>query len=426
MKLGYFLGNFSPAIYKSEHVEMAIKKYRFGNYDGGYYRKFDTEIFLILSGKIEFNGNILAKGDMVKYDPGEVKHLFPLEDSECLVIRFPGTKKDLYYEDEYNLELLNNMFNNIAKELSKDARLRLPSKSEPVRSEDVSVVVQGAINKNLTPLCLKSIRKCLPDAKIILSTWEGSNIENLEFDEVVLNKDPGALECNIRKEYPIINNGNRQLVSVQQGLKRVRTKYALKMRTDLAMLGDDILFYFNSFPKRTDDFKLFKSRVIVGELFTRHNFHFFTQGEWHSVPKPFHPSDWFMFGETEDLRTYFEDTPLIPDEDMSNYLLKYPERCYNNKYPWSWRYATEQYYCYEAFKRKFPEIKFDDWTDWDDERIIISEKFIKNNFIILNMIEHKICNLKYMTACFRNWGLNNEEKDLMDNQEFMDYYNSLA
>lgn len=133
-----------------------------------------------------------------------------------------------------------------------------------------------------------------------------------------------------------------------------------------------------------------------------------------------------MFGETEDLRTYFEDTPLIPDEDMSNYLLKYPERCYNNKYPWSWRYATEQYYCYEAFKRKFPEIKFDDWTDWDDERIIISEKFIKNNFIILNMIEHKICNLKYMTACFRNWGLNNEEKDLMDNQEFMDYYNSLA
>ena len=55
---------------------------------------------------------------------------------------------------------------------------------------DISVVVQGAIDKKLTPICLKSIRKYLPGAEIILSTWEGSDVENLDFDTIVLNHDP--------------------------------------------------------------------------------------------------------------------------------------------------------------------------------------------------------------------------------------------
>ena len=40
-----------------------------------------------------------------------------------------------------------------------------------IKSEDISVVVQGAIVSNLTNNCLKSIRKYLPKAEIILSTW---------------------------------------------------------------------------------------------------------------------------------------------------------------------------------------------------------------------------------------------------------------
>lgn len=41
-----------------------------------------------------------------------------------------------------------------------------------MKSNDITVVVQGAIDRKLTPKCLKSIRKHLPDAEIILSTWE--------------------------------------------------------------------------------------------------------------------------------------------------------------------------------------------------------------------------------------------------------------
>ena len=37
-----------------------------------------------------------------------------------------------------------------------------------MKSNDITVVVQGAIDRKLTPKCLKSIRKHLPDAEIIL------------------------------------------------------------------------------------------------------------------------------------------------------------------------------------------------------------------------------------------------------------------
>ena len=60
-----------------------------------------------------------------------------------------------------------------------------------IDTNDISVVVQGAIDQINTPKCLRSIRKRLPGAEIILSTWEGSPIDGLDYDKLVLNKDPG-------------------------------------------------------------------------------------------------------------------------------------------------------------------------------------------------------------------------------------------
>ena len=43
---------------------------------------------------------------------------------------------------------------------------------EKITSRDISVVVQGPIHKGRTKKCLQSIRKNLPEAEIILSTWD--------------------------------------------------------------------------------------------------------------------------------------------------------------------------------------------------------------------------------------------------------------
>ena len=66
-------------------------------------------------------------------------------------------------------------------------------------TKDISVIVQGAINKNETIKCLQSIRQYLPGAEIILSTWEGSNITDLDYDNLILSKDPGAAIRNLLK-----------------------------------------------------------------------------------------------------------------------------------------------------------------------------------------------------------------------------------
>ena len=61
-----------------------------------------------------------------------------------------------------------------------------------IDSKEISVIVQGAVDKKITPKTLKSVRKYLPNAEIILSTWEGTDISGLDYDIVLLSKDPGA------------------------------------------------------------------------------------------------------------------------------------------------------------------------------------------------------------------------------------------
>ena len=58
---------------------------------------------------------------------------------------------------------------------------------------DISVVVQGPIErtteKNITGTVCESIRKILPGAEIILSTWEGNDTQGIEFDKVIFNEN---------------------------------------------------------------------------------------------------------------------------------------------------------------------------------------------------------------------------------------------
>ena len=140
-----------------------------------------------------------------------------------------------------------------------------------ISPKDISVIVQGVINIKETPKCLKSIRKYLPDAEIILSTWEDSDISGLDYDIVVLNQDPGAIIIEEFSHKVVYNNMNRQLLTTQEGLKKASRKYAMKLRSDLILTSDKFLKYFDEFQNRTDNYKLFERKIIVPALFTRFN-----------------------------------------------------------------------------------------------------------------------------------------------------------
>lgn len=80
----------------------------------------------------------------------------------------------------------------------------------------LGVVISGPIigtmqDKSLfTREACASARTMLPNAEIILSTWENEDVSGLDYDVLVCNKDPGANEGNV----------NRQICSRMGGVKK--------------------------------------------------------------------------------------------------------------------------------------------------------------------------------------------------------------
>lgn len=235
-----------------------------------------------------------------------------------------------------------------------------------IDSKDISVVVQGAIG-DVTQRCLLSIRKVLPKATIILSTWEGTDVSGLEYDEVVFNQDPGSTETYLADYSPKKkNNLNRQIVSTLNGLKKVKTKYALKMRTDFIMKHAGFTDWFDKFPKRTKEFMVFTHKVVSysGAL----------------KDMIFHPCDFMYFGLTEDLLLLF-DIPLQNKEDA--YYFNSPQIIFGHEYFHSHRFSPEQHIWIECLKKKYPKqmSEVEDLCDMTEENQRNSEMSYLNNFI---------------------------------------------
>ena len=264
-----------------------------------------------------------------------------------------------------------------------------------ISSKDISVIVQGAVNNKETPKCIESIRKYLPDAEIILSTWEGTDTSNLDFDSVIYNKDPGTVLIEEYKSNKIYNNMNRQLLSTQSALKTINRLYTFKLRSDLILTGTQILEYFNKFQDRIDDYKLFDRKIVTSTLFTRYNIKCNKKRD--RVLIPFHISDWWFFGLTKDLKTYLSDTELVKEPEFTNYFNNIENIHKNTPYVTAkFKFAPEQYFGYECFSRNFPDIRMEDAADYNDEINRKSQICIVNNFIILEYKQSGIYLNKYL------------------------------
>ena len=261
--------------------------------------------------------------------------------------------------------------------------------------KDITVIVQGAVDKNFTPACLSSIRKYLPGAGIILSTWEGSDVSSLKPDILLLNKDPGGFAD--AKKPKFTNNLLRLLVSTQNALKVVNTKYVLKIRTDLFLKSNKFLRYWKDFNVCNEDKKVFENKVITTSFFSK-RFLCDKKGKI-TMPAPFHTSDWFVFGETDDIkRLYMISLPKEPEQ--SSYFVNKPFNCckidiLNNAH----QYTPEQYITYNSYKlwAKGDIVKFDDYLDYNNYNIQASEEFIINNFKIFSPQELDFICLKKNT-----------------------------
>lgn len=166
---------------------------------------------------------------------------------------------------------------------------------ERVSSSDISVVIQGPSlhnegNGSQLEACVDSIRRVLPQAEIILSTWKGQSYAPDIVDRVVFSEDPGSTENWLGQPW----NFNRMVISTRNGLEKASRPYTLKFRADLRLSSAEIFVRPQSIERDVDArFKIFRHPVVMTNIFARN--------PASCSPLLFHPSDIVQFGLTEDL-----------------------------------------------------------------------------------------------------------------------------
>ena len=193
--------------------------------------------------------------------------------------------------------------------------------STDIDNGDITVVVQGPVqslpdrpqDEGITARCLASVRRFLPGAQVILSTWPDQPLEGLDYDALVINEDPGPNVIGYGRDgAPRKENTNRQIVSTMGGLERVRTPYAMKLRADNFLTGDGFKALQRRFTARCDEYRYLRERVVITNTLMRRYYR--------GRRVAFFLSDFFDFGRTGDVVDLW-DLPLLEDYRFDPALL---------------------------------------------------------------------------------------------------------
>lgn len=95
---GWFVGNFSPTVVKTEDCEVAVKEYSAGDKENRHHHKEAIEVTLIARGTVEMNGTIFKEGSIVHLDKGESTDFKSITDSLTVVFKSPSAANDKYLD----------------------------------------------------------------------------------------------------------------------------------------------------------------------------------------------------------------------------------------------------------------------------------------------------------------------------------------
>ncbi|WLH90423.1 WavE lipopolysaccharide synthesis family protein [Pseudomonas sp. FP453] len=160
----------------------------------------------------------------------------------------------------------------------------------------LTVILQGRLKDgpvDIAARAIESVRQHLPGAQIILSTTDDCTA--VSFDGVQCVADASAV--HFADASGNINNVNKLISTVANGLALATREYSLKLRTDhvlcsnalLALMGDE------------QPASLLGARIGVSNLFLRNPI---------KLCYLFHLSDTLQFGRTDDLRRLWNIGPL--------------------------------------------------------------------------------------------------------------------
>lgn len=100
MVRGWFIGDFSPSLCKTDAVEVGVKFYEKGDHEEWHYHKVSKEFTVIISGCALLNGKKYNTGDIIIINPGEGTDFDALTDVVTTVVKIPSAKNDKYVKGE--------------------------------------------------------------------------------------------------------------------------------------------------------------------------------------------------------------------------------------------------------------------------------------------------------------------------------------
>ena len=100
MVKGWFVGNFTPSLYKTNDVEVAVKEYKIDDAEEAHFHKIATELTAIISGEVLMNGKRYRAGDIITVEPYESTDFRALTDAVTVVVKIPGANDDKYLTSE--------------------------------------------------------------------------------------------------------------------------------------------------------------------------------------------------------------------------------------------------------------------------------------------------------------------------------------
>ena len=258
-----------------------------------------------------------------------------------------------------------------------------------IKSKDISVIVQGEFDSNLTTLCVESIKKYLPHSEIIISTWKNREVDNskLQVDKIIYSEDPGAYPFIIGNEKP--NNINRMILSTKAGLNVASKKYVLKLRSDLELKNLKFLKFFFKY-KRRNKYSLFDEKILCGLIYSLR----FEIRNDRKIFMPFHISDWWYFGKIEDLKKLYS-CPLVKEPEFSSYFNNSKNLIAGK----TRKMSPEQYVTSFCAKTYFSDIHFSNSSDISIKLVEQSDEFIVGNFVPIGEEKSGIYINKPMYSC---------------------------
>lgn len=93
---GWFIGNFAPSILATEDFEIAVKKYKSGDFEQEHYHNIATEYTMIVEGEVIMSGKHYKSSDIIVIAPGESTDFKAITDVITVVVKTPSVKDDKF------------------------------------------------------------------------------------------------------------------------------------------------------------------------------------------------------------------------------------------------------------------------------------------------------------------------------------------